>query len=509
MINNSRPSLARDLVRRLVVGLFLLSIVLSALLYLSSSRRFLADFDEALSSKARALASLVQQDAAGKLEFEFADEFMQEYEANEGKEYFELWNPDGTVLEKSGSLHGHHLPRSGGTLENPEFRFGTMPGGIPVRTASMRFVPQLNDEAESALGGEDAKSTQTVTLVIGRSTAQLSRSLSTLLMALGGGAVLLPVFAAVLVGWTIRRGLLPVFDLAVQVEKIDSDNLQQRIQIDNAPRELEPIEQGTNRLLERLSAAFDRERRFTSNVSHELKTPIAEALAALTVANGWADDAALQAKARQDATSALRRMQRLVEALFCLARADNGLNKLQLTTLELNAVIDTCIQKLQYLAAERNVRIGTQQLQQRIAIPSEPALLETVLMNVFRNAVEYAPTDSVVSLSVQANDQHVNIKCTNQAPGLSADDANHLIEPFWRKDVSRTDGDQHNGLGLSIADSVARAICGALRVSLEDSGELLVEVILPIREYDPDRLLANTNSTTDARTEYTSSTRRS
>lgn len=451
---------------------------MAAAMYAFVHHRFARQFDEGLISKARALASLVQERKSGQLEFEFADELMPEFNPGQEHHYFQVWRPDGNPLEKSHSLGSAELPKFAGTLSQPEFKNLQIGSNHSVRAAGIRFEPELTDDAEEAMKAGERKRPEHVTLVVAQNKLPLERTLATLFIAGLTGAILLPIGAAVLVFFAVRRGLRPVVVLAEKVEQIGTDSLNSRVDVPEIPRELQPIENGINGLLDRLSAAFERERRFTSDVSHELKTPLAEAMVALSVAQNWPDDRELQTSSCANALQALRSMQRLVTTLLSLSRSEAAEQTVELADVNMRYVVEQCVASLQHKSQQRGLRTSVEVPAEEVIVSTSALLLKSIIGNIVGNAIEYAPEGTMVQMRLSSNGRVV-FECSNDAPDLRPLDAEHLLEPFWRRDTARTDAAEHSGLGLTIAASFCKLLGGTLKAERNGNGQLILRLDLP------------------------------
>src|SRR5262249_43133588 len=160
------------------------------------------------------------------------------------------------------------LPRDrAGSFDAPAWRDITLPDGRPGRLVGVSFVPR--DEAP------DPSATAPVTLVLAEETSDVRATLATVSrwVWLAGGAaraVIAPV-----TGWLVSRGLRPLARLAANIDAIDDRRLAERLVVDGQPDELAVPVAKLNELLARLEASFAREKRFTSDVAHELRTPLA------------------------------------------------------------------------------------------------------------------------------------------------------------------------------------------------------------------------------------------
>src|SRR5262249_9793902 len=156
-------------------------------------------------------------------------------------------------------------------------------------------------------------------------------------VGLAGSLVLTLLAAAWLVAWNLERGLSPLARLGAQADAIGSESLATRFPVTGVPAELVPIGHRLNDLLARLDSAFERERRFTAAVTHELRTPIAELRSACDVALRWPEESrASLAEAHEVSIQ----MGRLVEALLELRRGETGSLSIDLERVDPAELLD-------------------------------------------------------------------------------------------------------------------------------------------------------------------------
>src|SRR4051794_13900333 len=295
-----------------VVGLFALA---AAFCYAHTGTAVERQFDLALKGRARALCSLAEREPDGKLEVNAAESAVPELGDVPHPDYLQIWDSAGRTLRRSASLHGQDVavPSS---AESVLFWDLTLPDGRPGRGVRLHFVPGVETDDDAASDGHDAqaddaarmdvqtdarsdsratpgggatsataattqptraaRSDERLTLVLLQDRTGVRRVqkalLSSLLLTLGllcGGVL-------VVVPWVVRRGLRGLARVSRQAAQIDASPLSQRLPTRGVPAELRPICERMNDLLARLEGAFARERRFSANVAHELRTPIAE-----------------------------------------------------------------------------------------------------------------------------------------------------------------------------------------------------------------------------------------
>jgi hypothetical protein len=306
-------SLRAQLTIRLLLGGTLLLGAAGAISDWQTRRAVSDEFDVSLRNRVQSLAGLTEI-KRGKINFEFAGESMPQFEHLQGSEVFQLRTTDGREIERSLSLGTAELTPCGGSIAVPKF-FDTTVKGRKLRCASANFS-RGEDEDEDE--GDRHPPQIEISLVVGRDRASLDDTLSTLrtsLLLVGTGAL------AALIGivrWGVRGGLAPLHHLGENVAMVDAASLATRFPVEPLPEELRPLSSRLNELLARLESAFARERRFTANAAHELRTPLAE-LRTLAEVNLLTPSTELErVESWRDALSTTRRMESLALRLWNL-----------------------------------------------------------------------------------------------------------------------------------------------------------------------------------------------
>jgi two-component system, OmpR family, heavy metal sensor histidine kinase CusS len=473
-------SIRRRLVVPLLAGSCLLTLAGGLLLSNLISRRLLAELDHALVAKARALVTLTGQDG-GEVEIDFADEFMPEFSAPTAPEYFQLWLADGTVLERSRSLGDRDLPRFPSLANEPLFRDIRLPDGRPGRMVEIAFVPQLEDD-DDALSERLLDPTaplpdstlRTAILTTARSRQELNALIRSLYAVSVAGAALLASALGLLVHFSIRHGLRPLDEIGRQVEALDAERLDLRVQTNPPILELNPVVERLNALLARLQIAFERERRFSSDIAHELRTPIAELRNLAGVGGRWPEDRELVRSYFQDVEAISLQMERIVVNLLSLVRCDSGQEVFERTEVDLRELIEETWGRFASDAEEKDLVFELTARPPLTAI-SDRGKLSLILSNFFSNAVAYSPAASTVSCSAAITGDQLEITVANPAPQLEADDLPHLFDRFWRKDPARSDS-LHAGLGLPLAKALADLLGFGLRAELAEGRRIVLRL---------------------------------
>jgi signal transduction histidine kinase len=299
-------------------------------------------------------------------------------------------------------------------------------------------------------------------------TATLGSLLTESGIALGIMAVL-----SIGLGWLMAgRALAPVRTMNARVRRMSADNLHERLALTGHDDELKELGDTFDGLLERLESAFESQRAFVANASHELRTPLTVERALIEVA--LADPDANVESMRETLGRVLvagEQQERTIEALLTLARSQRGLQVRELVDLR-TAAVD----------AADGVETGDVRLECRFEhadTVGDPALVERLVSNLLRNAVQHNVTKGWARAWTGIRDGRPTLTVSNSGPPVAQDEAATLLEPFRRLDGARTRHDGGIGLGLSIVGAIATAHGAELTVNPRGSGGLQVVVGFP------------------------------
>jgi signal transduction histidine kinase len=436
-------SLRRNLTRSLL-GVIVVLVALGLFVVYMAARYAVTDqFDVALRAKAQAIETLTQS-VPGGATVGFTDRFFRGFDDKRPEDFFELWDEHGRSLARSESLKGDHLPLRSGLLPAGHFWAMDLPHGRRGRALGLTFVPRL---------AERMASEPVLTLIVATDRDPLDDNLELLIyLSTGCGAGLIGAILLV-VPFVLRRGLVPLDQLGEQAAAIDSTSLSARFSMEELPEELRPIAGRLNDLLSRIELSFDRERRFTADLAHELRTPLSELRSAAECALKWPDtrDAAVD---RETLAIALQ-MEGMVGHMLSLARTEQGQLKVTSQPIDFGSLVASRWERLAAkardlgLSAELHLQEGTR----AVTVSADPTLARAVVDNLLENAVEYTPRGGKIEITVMDGSCQV----ANPAGELDAEDLPRLFERFWRKEVSRTGG-LHVGLGLPLSRAFAEAM---------------------------------------------------
>jgi two-component system sensor histidine kinase QseC len=456
-------SFRRQLTRELVLVLALLLGVCLVAIYAAIWQVLVHSFDATLQTQALAVSALTEVES-GQVQFDFSSDFLHGIGVQHPRIYFELRDGVGIVLAGSSSLRGGHLPPcAGGTPERPKFWNLTLPNGRLARAVSFDFTPKPVDNKSAAPGAPS------VGLVVAVDRHELNEILAGLFAAVAGGGGLLLVAVVVAVPHLLRRGLVPLQQLGEQVARIDATSLAGRFPSAKLPAELQPIADRLNDLLARLEASFERERRFSADLAHELRTPIAELRSLAECALKWPESR--DAITDSEVLAIAGHMESLTASMLALVRGQSGQLAGQREPVALAAFMEEVWRPFAPRAAARGLQVGFALAP--VSGMANPALLRSILSNLFDNAVDHSPEGSAVEIDLEPCDAGLRLRVANRADNLDAADVAKLFDPFWRKEAARSGG-RHVGLGLSLARTFATAMDWSLTAELDERHRLVL-----------------------------------
>jgi len=341
----------------------------------------------------------------------------------------------------------------------------SIPGGLPpsvitqIKKAGQKQIDEVVARARTALRTQRARSLR----------ALITRS---------GIALGIMAMLSIALGWLVAgRALRPLRTMNVRARRITADNLHERLGLEGRGDELGELAETFDGVLSRLERAFESQRRFVANASHELRTPITLQRALVEVA--LADSDASAEELRHTCARVLaagEQQERVIEALLALARGQAGLTSAQ--PVELSSIVES-------VAASRMLEPGVLDVRLELApavVVGDGALLERLAANLLDNALAYNVEDGWVSVSTGVEAGTAVLRLVNPGQEVPAGRVPELFEPFRRLDGERLSGGGGGlGLGLSIAAAIVSAHGGTIDASPRRGGGLEVTVRLPAR----------------------------
>ncbi|HKK27476.1 MAG TPA: ATP-binding protein [Gemmatimonadota bacterium] len=393
---------------------------------------------------------------------------------------------DIAILDASGGLVGtspHLAPAGGGAASEPPdaarlAEAAGRTGGSESRMATVRRAGRAYRVLARPFS-EEGRSFRLVGIhPLADVEAMLGRIRRLFLVAIP----LIIAFAAGGGLFLARRSFAPVSAMAARAAEIGANTLDERLPI-VADDELGHLARVLNDLLDRLERSFETQRRFMTDASHELRTPAAIVRTETDVTLSREGRPEEEYRASLEIIGdASRRLGRIVEDLFLLARADAGHLVLARAPLRLDEVVRETARTATPLAEERGVRVELGSLPEAPLVGDED-LLGRLVLNLLDNAIRHSPAGSAVEVSMRAADGAWDLRVVDAGPGIPPEAAGHVFERFFRVDQARareggtlTSG---AGLGLSICRRIASLHGGDVELVGSRPGRTELRLVLP------------------------------
>lgn len=276
-----------------------------------------------------------------------------------------------------------------------------------------------------------------------------------------------------------RRALRPIDAIATAAGNISASDLTGRVRVGGADDELSRLARVFNEMIERLQRAFERQRRFVSDASHELRTPIAVIQGYADLIGRWGkNDPAVLDEATRAIESETEGMKGLVERLLLLARSDDGSLRLRPEPFDLRGVMREVAAETR-LAFHRAVEVRACG---PVMLTADRALVKQMLRALTDNAVKYTPADGSVAIEAEKSAEGVVLAVRDTGAGIPPADLPHVFDRFYRVEKARSRAQGGAGLGLSIVRSIVDAHRGQIRMESAPGRGTTVRIVLPERE---------------------------
>jgi heavy metal sensor kinase len=288
---------------------------------------------------------------------------------------------------------------------------------------------------------------------------------------------LLPIVVAVasIGGWWLSgRALKPVQDLTAAAHTISVENLSGRLPMPATDDELARLTQVLNTMLARIESAVRTLSQFAADASHELRTPLSVIRATADLALRRDRSAEAYRESLQEIAAEAARMTALIEDLLTLARSDTGTVEMPLEPVDMRELLGHVVAEMRGLAELRQVGIETSF--EDATVSGNRAALHRLFVVLLDNAVKYSRGEVVVRLYQQA------VEIQDNGPGISPADLPRIFQRFYRADRSR--GSPGHGLGLALAESIARAHGAEISVESKEGEGSTFRVTFPARQAD-------------------------
>lgn len=280
------------------------------------------------------------------------------------------------------------------------------------------------------------------------------------IMVLLPGVIVITIFG----GWLIsRRSLAPIGAIINTTKSITSSSLNDRLIPINTGDELEELIKTINLMLNGLEESFKKNVRFTSDASHELRTPITGLKAGTEVILSKKRTAEEYRELHENNLMAFEEITRMLEDMFVLLRSDYGLKSLKFATFKLDRMLKELYNTFSLLSEAKDINFIITKTSP-IQIKGDKILLERVFSNIIDNAIKYTSSGKNIYLSWEEIDSNVLVSIKDEGDGIHEEHQDRIFDRFFRADRSRPQGTGGAGLGLSICKNIVELHNGTIEV---------------------------------------------
>jgi signal transduction histidine kinase len=436
-------------------------------------RRLVAALDAGLQARAMSVAALVRytEDASGNLYFD--DSLVPRSLDPDHPDFFEVWTERSGLLTRSPNWPaGLEIPAG------PDHHWNLTLGNVPYRVSRVSHVPVLDREEGQFFQPQALTIVYASPLIrVQEQTWAAGVFIAVASLILLGATVLLSLYG-------IRRGLLPLQRLAAQAALVSARNWELPMPAEaEQTTELRPLTDSMIAMLERLERSFVQQREFMGNAAHELKTPVAVLKSTLQSLLHRPRNSEEYRAGVQESLEDLERLERLLQWMLRLARAEqwaHGALRRDLELIDITATCEEAVERIRGLAQSRHTSIHLA-TNGKVLLRADPEDLQLVWLNLLENAVRYSPEGGAVEVAVTRKDGGpARIIFQDHGIGIRPEDLPHIFERFYRGDPSRTRATGGFGLGLAIAKALVEAYGGTITAENAPTQGTRVTVELPL-----------------------------
>ncbi|QJR81488.1 sensor histidine kinase [Alteromonas pelagimontana] len=465
-------SIRKTLTRRLsiIISLLVITVLLGADIGVDNWVE--SEFNHAMKAKVGVLQTLASQNN-DRVEFESAGEYLPEFKGTTSPEYFQLWNNE-HVFEKSETLNLHSakdFPYKSVELNKFLIEEITLPDGRTGRIIYSRFIPQTAPQNIQA-SYQSNSNIENHTMLIAYATS--TESLNFTLWFIDAAFVLTLIFVPLAVRFAVKNtvsyALAPLDALNNRIKDSRFSETQTRVVFENEVEELAPITESLNHFIEENYALYVREKRLTSDIAHELKTPVTELINMTEVALRFPGEERLEKDFKPNVLEIGTRMKNIISGLMTIQKY--AYQKIdQNEEINLQTLLGKVVSAKQYTRIVI-VKGGSQ----APIVRSNLFAVESIISNLLNNAVQHSKGDNEINVyigSTKLGEAQLRVRNVVKA-NVQESDISHMFEPLWQKDSARSSQDNF-GLGLSIVRTLANAISANVSAALhEDRIEFVV-----------------------------------
>ena len=386
-------------------------------------------------------------------------------------QFVSIVDREGEVTDAILDAEGHQVPLIPASLEraastsHPQFDEVSL---SPTEHARIITWPASDEDGEPFF------------VVIGQSLKDLERAQKQLLVLLAVSNPIALLLASLGGLWIANKALRPVDRLTRAAERIGRGNLSERVEELRSRDELGRLAATFNEMISKLEQAFERERRFTADASHELKTPLAVLRGDIEVALRRDRPAEEYKRVLASSLEEIARLTKLADDLLTLARSDAGERVLELEPVRLDSLATEAHAFIQPLAAASGIALKHEAPSSPVVIEGDAKRLKQLLVNLLDNAIKYTPPGGSARLRLSVEDSSALIEVSDTGRGIPEDALPRIFERFYRQSDPKDSRVTGFGLGLAISKWIVDAHNGSIEVESESGRGSRFTVRLPM-----------------------------
>jgi heavy metal sensor kinase len=444
----------------------LLAIILAAFsagIYLTLRQSLSSNLNDSLETRANVLAGVVRyEDGHPTLEGSVP---AGERELDE--EFVRVYGADGSVSFDSTAADAEPTGIDAAAVQE------ALAGHSSTRTVHIEDET-LRARIEPIVENGDV----TGVLVVGLTEDDMAETLRSLLAILAIAYPVTLVVASAGGMFLASRALSPIDRITRLARRISADDLSQRLDETLPDDEVGQLARTFNEMIARLDAAFQRQRQFTADASHEMRTPLTAIKGQIEVALSRPRDAEAYREVLRGANEEVDRLIRLVGSLLTLARADAGEIPLAAEPVRLADLVNAAVEQVRPAAARKRIAIKVS-AGPDTTVRADHDLLLQLLLNLLDNALKYTPDGGRVTAGWDADGASARVWVQDTGIGIDVSEQPRIFDRFYRVDKARSRAAGGSGLGLSISRWIAEAHKGAVSVESSPGRGARFTVTLP------------------------------
>jgi heavy metal sensor kinase len=318
-----------------------------------------------------------------------------------------------------------------------------------------------------------------VVVIIGRFTNEIENVLARLKMILISTGILVMILAGIGGFFYADSSLKPVEKIINTAKNIEENNLNERIKV-NSQDELGRLVSTLNQMISRLEKAFEQQKQFTADVSHDLRTPLSIIQAESSLSLKKDRSIEEYKKSLELILEETSYMSEIIDKLLFLARSDNKTQFYNFTKTNLKSLLEEVIKKVSPLYHNKGLTLQVAKLEE-LNIRADKDKLKEALINILDNSLKYTDEGKVTISSVKiGNFAKISIEDTGR--GIPKGDLHRIFDRFYRGDKARTSSEKSTGLGLAIVKEIVNAHDGRIEVESEVGKGTVFSLFLPIEK---------------------------